>query len=70
MNSTKLKKDQKGYSLIYQGSVLVNGLTMDDVFSIIPDLSEEDVQKVQKGHILAVKPIQKLSIQEIYNAKN
>jgi hypothetical protein len=62
MNSTKLKKDPKGYSLIHQGRVLVNGLTSEDVFSIIPTLSKKEAKKVRKGKSLSVKGIHQLSI--------
>ena len=68
MHSTKLKKDQKGYTLIHQGRVLVNGLSKEDVFSIIPNLSQEEVQKVRDGNTLSVQGIQKLSLREICNA--
>ncbi len=57
MNSTKLTKDKKGYTLIHQGKVLVNGLNVDDVYSIIPELSLDDVQKVREGKVLSVKSI-------------
>ena len=68
MNSTKLTKDKKGYTLTHQGKVLVNGLTVDDIYSIIPELSIHDVQKVREGAILSVKGICKMSIQEMCSA--
>jgi hypothetical protein len=55
--STKLKKDQKGYSLTHQGRVIVNGLTTEDVFSIIPKINKADAKKVLKGKTLSVKDI-------------
>ena len=64
-SSTKLTKDKKGYMLIHQGKVLVNGLTVDDIYSIIPELSLEDVQKVREGTALSVKGIHKLPLQEV-----
>jgi hypothetical protein len=68
MNSTKLTKDKKGYTLIHQGKVLVNGLNVDDIYSIIPELSIEDIQNVREGTKLSVKGICKLSIQEMSSA--
>ena len=67
-SSTKLTKDKKGYTLIHQGKVLVNGLNVDDIFSIIPELSIEDIQNVREGTKLSVKGICKLSIQEMCSA--
>ncbi|MBF0455000.1 MAG: hypothetical protein HQL72_09345 [Magnetococcales bacterium] len=63
MGATKIKKEKKGYTLIHQGQVLVNGLSPEDVFSIIPDLNKEKVRRVGEGNSLSVKSLRKISLQ-------
>lgn len=68
MQTTKIKKDKKGYSIIHRGQVLVNGLSVEDLFSIIPNLSIDELRKVSGGTTLAVHDFQKLSLRDVGNS--
>jgi hypothetical protein len=58
-----------GKNGLAESSLLVNGLSADDIVSIVPSVSKEEVLRVRYGHTLSVKFLQKFSLGEIYNSK-